>query len=98
MAQEERFNDVYVMRKLSSTQILALTIDGTWPAEFDHYESLLKIGAAAGHRACYADYTELMPIVLDLLRDRPSMTADELAELVNVFAPEAADLLSKARA
>lgn len=95
VAQEEGLNDVLIMRKLSSEESRGLHDSGVWPAYFDQYETLLRLGAEAGHHARYADTTNhiLQAIVEDLTRDRPDISVEEIATLLNIPVESAAILV-----
>ncbi len=47
-AQEERINDVWVMRKLHVREVERLIHDGVWPNDLDKYVTLLRAGRSAG--------------------------------------------------
>ena len=99
VAQEERFNEVYLLRRLSESEARAIDSGCGWPGDFDRYEDLLQIGAKAGHRASFLDPREqtLQAIAADMLRDRPHITASEISDLVNVCEQDGAWLLQTAK-
>lgn len=97
VAQEERLNDVWIMRKLSQTEASAIDTQDQWPPDFDHYETLIRIGAEHGHGARFWDSREAIDIVIDLVGQRASISAVDVASLVNVSRSSADELLSQAR-
>jgi hypothetical protein len=97
VAQEERFNDVWIMRKLPRELGDAIESRGEWPSDFDRYESLLTIGAAHGHVATFVNPGDALPIVIDLVGQRPEISDAEIASLVNVPQTVAGALSSQAR-
>ena len=98
IAQEERMNDVYIMRKLTSSVADRARNDGVWPDEFDKYETLLQIGPAHGHVCRFANATSAIPIAIDLVGQRPDITNAEIAKLVNISETEVQPIASHARA
>ncbi|MBL8523356.1 MAG: hypothetical protein JNN20_06690 [Betaproteobacteria bacterium] len=97
VAQEERFNDIWIMRRLSQEDASAIETQNRWPLDFDHYETLIRIGAEQGHAARFWDSREAIHIVIDLVGQRASISAAEVASLVNVSHSSADALLSQAR-
>ena len=55
VAQEERHNDVYILRRLELAEREAIRAENCWPSDFDRYETLLKIGKDAGHSVRFFD-------------------------------------------
>ena len=52
MAAEERQNDVFVLRRLSETQLGQIEACDSWPADFDEYETVVRLGSVVWrHRA-----------------------------------------------
>lgn len=86
-AQEERQNDVFVLRRLSDVQAAGINNDGVWPDYLDHYETLLALGRQAGHSVRWVDpigSSSLAATVQDLARDRPGIKISELMSLLNI--------------
>jgi hypothetical protein len=98
-AQEERHNDVYILRRLRPDERDAVLSEGVWPPDFDRYETLLKIGREAGCSVTYMDplHSSLVHTARDLISDRPDIQVSELALLLNVSSDLAAALARKAR-
>ena len=58
-----------------------------WPPDFDQYETLLRLGRAAGHTVRWADPvngSSLEWTIADLARQRPGISVAELAELLDL--------------
>lgn len=84
VAQEERQNDVVLLRRLTATELSRILADNIWPAGFDQYETLLRLGRAAGHTVKWVDPindSSLEWTISDLARQRPGIRVAELAEL-----------------
>ena len=98
VAQEERHNDLFILRRLDQAASDQLLRDGVWPAEFDQYEKLLKIGREAGHAVRFFDVADspLLHTVADLARERPGIRVSELAALLNLDLGVACDLARQA--
>lgn len=94
VAQEERHNDIFILRRLDATEAGRLLGEGVWPPDFDRFERLLEIGREAGHAVRYADVTDspLLHTVADLARERPGIRVSELAALLNLDPLVAAEL------
>ena len=100
VAQEERQNEVYLLRRIDDPGIVAgVVTPGRWPGDFDRYETLLSLGRAAGHRVRFVDplgASSLAATIVDLARERPGITVSELAELLNLDQATAAALADQA--
>lgn len=86
-AQEERQNDVFILRRLSDVQANSIINDGVWPDYLDHYETLLALGRQAGHLVRWVDpigSSSLAATVQELARDRPGIKISELMRLLNI--------------
>jgi hypothetical protein len=87
VAQEERQNDVFCLRRLADYEATALLENNTWPPDFDSYEGLLRRGLKAGKSArfVFPEHDEsLRWTIADLARARPGIRVSELAELLNL--------------
>jgi hypothetical protein len=87
VAQEERQNDVFLLRRITQDQLTRIMEQQEWPNDFDRYETLLRLGAEAGHRAVFADPvgdSSLRWSMQDLARERSRIRLSELASLLNV--------------
>ena len=87
VAQEERQNDVILVRRLTPSEFSQILRADLWPADFDQYETLLRLGRAAGHKVRWVDPindSSLEWTMADLARQRPGITVVELAELLDL--------------
>jgi hypothetical protein len=99
VAQEERHNDVFVLRRLTADELKALAAQDNWPPDFDTYETLLRLGRDTGRSVRYADpvgSSDLEWTMADLARQRPGINVGELAELLNLDDVTAAMIARKA--
>ena len=94
IAQEERHNDLFIMRRLDNATTERLLHNNVWPPDFDRYETLLEIGRAAGHSVRFFDVADspLLHTVTDLARERPGIRVSELASLLNLDPAVVVDL------
>ena len=94
IAQEERQNDLFILRRLDPATAERVIRDAVWPQDFDRYETLLEIGREAGHSVRFADVADspLMHTIADLAKERPGIRVSELASLLNLNPPVAAEL------
>jgi hypothetical protein len=86
VAQEERHNDLFILRRLDPATTERLVRDGVWPPDFDRYETLLEIGRQAGRSVQFADVADspLLHTIADLAKERPGIRVSELASLLNL--------------
>lgn len=86
IAQEERHNDVYLLKRLREEEARAIENDNLWPKDFARFEDLLRIGAQFGHRVQFVDLfnSSLESSVSDLTAARPDITDEEVANLLNL--------------
>lgn len=87
VAQEERQNDVFILRRLPPKEAEAIVLDHRWPPYFDSYATLLRLGRDAGHSVTFLDplgSSSLVTTMCDLARESPEMTLNEMAELLNI--------------
>ena len=87
VAQEERQNDIFCMRRLGSETVSSILAGSAWPDEFDRYESLLDIGRRSGRSVRFVDplgSSSLAATITDLARDRPGIKLSELCTLLNL--------------
>jgi hypothetical protein len=98
VAQEERHNDLFILRRLDQAASDRLLRDGVWPAEFDRYETLLEIGREAGHSVRFFDVADSPSLhtVTDLARERPGSRVSDLASLLSLNPGVAGDLARQA--
>jgi hypothetical protein len=98
VAQEERINDVFVIREMSDDEARDIQQLGSWPEDFNKYETLLRLGQEAGHSARFMDSrcATLQRTAKNLIDDRPEITDEEIADLLNVSPEDAAWLRDSA--
>ena len=94
VAQEERQNDIFILRRLNQEVADRLIKENIWPTEFDQYESLLRIGRDSGKSVRWADLADssLLATIADLAQGRPGIRVSELASLLNLDPVDAAGL------
>jgi hypothetical protein len=98
VAQEERQNDVMCLQKLAPATMQNVLNNGQWPAIFDHYESLLRLGIEAGKSVRFLDplnSKSLYWTISDLSKDRPGISISQIAELLNLDLDLAEELARK---
>lgn len=98
VAQEERHNDVFCLRRLDPEQGTSIVDDDVWPSDFDTYEALLEIGVKAGCSVRFVDplgSSSLSSTVEDLARTRPGIRVSEIARLLNLGTDLAATLAKR---
>ncbi len=65
VAQEERQNDVFCLRRLADGEATALIEHNIWPSDFDLYKALLRQGLDAGKSVWFAEPEEAQSFPLD---------------------------------
>jgi hypothetical protein len=95
VAQDERIYDNYYLRRLPPAALRDIVEYDLWPDEFLTYEQVLSLGKAAGKFWRYEDphSPALVTTAEELRRERPSITTQEIAELLAIPEVQAADLL-----
>jgi hypothetical protein len=84
---DSRLNDVYCLKRLDKEDSARLLASGIWPADFDRYETLLRMGYEAGRSVEYdvpLESKELYGTIADLARERPGIAVSELAHLLHL--------------
>lgn len=86
IAQEERQNDIFILRRLDQETSEALINNDVWPSDFDRYERLLQIGRDARREVRFADPfdSSLLFTIKDLASERPGIRVSEIATLLNL--------------
>lgn len=94
VAQEERHNDLFLLRRLDPETAGQLLDAGIWPPDFDRFETLLQIGRESGHVFRFLNVADspMLHTIADLARERPGIRVSELAPLLNVDLTVAAEL------
>jgi hypothetical protein len=99
IAQEERIFDEHVLRRLSVAEANRISANAEWPIEFLSYERVLNTGHALRIRPCVF-LERLSPSLIwtadDLRKERPDISAEEIAFLLGITATHAKRLLAKA--
>ena len=96
VAQEERQNDIFILRKLDWSSKELLLRDNVWPPDFERFEALLEIGRDYGKQVQFFDIenSSLLWTMADLARERPGISVSRLAWLLNLT-PETALKLAR---
>ncbi len=96
VAQEERQNDVFCMRRLGEGEAASIRSGRGWPKDFDRYEGLLEMGLSAGRSVRFADpmRSSLPWTIRDLAAAQPGIRVSTLARLLNLD-PETAHALAR---
>jgi hypothetical protein len=97
IAQDERVHDNFYLKRLTR-EGLRLLLDGHWSDDFLTYEQVLRLGVEAGRTCRFLDPLDssLVWTVEDLRRQRPAITADEIAYLLAVPVDLADKLIERA--
>ena len=82
VGSEERQNDVFCLRRMSEGEADAALRNNSWPADFDRYETLIRLGIAAGIVFRFVDPMDTRDAMADLARERPGIRVSELAHLL----------------
>jgi len=99
VAQEERQNDVFCLRRMDPLEFDRAGRENDWPGDFDRYENLLQIGKAAGRTVRWVDPMNsfsLRSTVTDLARERPHIRVSEIAALLDLDLSVTAELARRA--
>lgn len=97
VAQEERQNDVFCLRRLDAGEVNELLQNNVWPPDFDSYESLLRLGYDAGVTFEFANPEQASSLrwtIVDLAKAKPGIRVAELASLLNLE-PDRARILAE---
>lgn len=87
VAQEERQNDIFCLRRLDEQTVAAVIERSEWPPDFDRYETLLRMGSDAGRAVTFLDPigdSSLKWTIADLAQERPGISVSELCDLLNI--------------
>lgn len=96
VAQEERIFDEYFLKRLDASEAGKISSDDLWPPEFLTYERVLRVGRKLSQPCRFLEELALSLVwtAEDLRKERPDITAEEVAYLVGVTPQHAARLLS----
>jgi len=86
VAQEERINDVFLLRRISDEIAADIRNSDAWPDEFKTFSSLLRIGRERGHNCRFVDTLSpaLLQTVHDLAVEKPGINVSEIAYLLEI--------------
>ncbi len=87
VAQEERQNDIFCLRRLDEQTVTRVIERSVWPPDFDRYETLLRIGRDSGRSWRFLDPvgdSSLECTIADLARERPGIPVSDLCGLLNI--------------
>jgi hypothetical protein len=95
VAQDERIHDNYYLKRLTAEALRGIVDDNIWPEDFLSYEQVLKVGVESGHTCTFFDTRSpaLISTVGDLKRERPNISADEIASLLAIPLGDVTQLL-----
>jgi hypothetical protein len=99
VAQEERQNDVFVLRRLTNAELTRILTSDSWPTYFDAYGTLVRLGTAAGHRVRFLDPlgdSSLLVTMVDIAKEEPGIALAALAEMLNLDTETAAIIADQA--
>lgn len=95
VAQDERIYDNYYLRRLEPSTLGRIIEEGQWPDEFLAYEHVLSLGQTAGRPWTFQDPSSpaLVDTAMDLRRERPDISADDVARLLSIPLADAERML-----
>jgi hypothetical protein len=98
IAQDDRIYDDFFFRRVDEA-VLAKAVMGEWPQHFSTYESVLSAGRTLSSPPRFFDPMagSLQWSVEDLLKERPAISIDEIANLLGLSINHAARLVRKVR-
>jgi hypothetical protein len=97
IAQDERIHDNYYLKRLSPEAAEAVVVRDLWPSDFLTYEQDLLLGIRSGKTCSFFDPRDpaLVATANDLMRERPDISAVEIAHLLGIN-PKGAEALRSA--
>ena len=86
VGQEERQNDVVCLKRLSQDESENIIKNNSWPGYFQTYEELLQLGKSHGRSVRFfePENSSLYYTIVDLAKQRPGISIDEIASLLNL--------------
>jgi hypothetical protein len=97
VAQEERINDIFIMRKLRGEETEQLLENDRWPDDFDLFARLLEIGRRAGRIHFFNPESSLLfTTTVDLAGEQPNIPLTKIASLLNLDLAAAEKLARRA--
>ena len=97
VAQEERHNDCFCLKRLDNETAIKILNDNIWPSIFDKYEYLLQIEMEAGKSVRFWDplNSSLKYTIEDLTIEHPGIKLSWIAKLLNIDINLAKDIAKK---
>jgi len=97
IAQDERINDNFYLRRLDVITAEAIRDQSKWPDEFLTYEQVLMLGIKMSTPCVFLDPRSpaLVYTANDLRRERPDISVEEIAHLLAISAADAAHLFQR---
>jgi hypothetical protein len=95
VAQDDRIYDNYYLKRLNSDEAQDIVEAVRWPDDFISYERVLRLGRTLSQPWTFLDPQSpaLIATAEDLRKERPEITADEIAYLLGIKLKAAARLL-----
>lgn len=86
IAQEERHNDIFLIRKISDSELSKINNNNIWPTIFDDYSNLLEIWHNHGISTYHANPYEwtIKNIIEDILMENNKIDINKLSKLLNI--------------
>jgi len=99
IAQDERIHDNFYLKRVSEQAAQDIVDHSRWPPDFMTYEQVLRLGRESGRIAIFADdhSPALVETAADLRRERPDISAQEIAYVLAISVKAAARLLKGLR-
>ena len=96
VAQDERIYDNYYLKRLSPSEAQDIARAERWPVDFITYERILRLGRTLSQPWTFEDPASpsLVWTAEDLVKERPDITVEEIADLLAIE-PEAAARLRR---
>jgi hypothetical protein len=95
VAQDDCIYDNYYLRRIAPSEIREIGESGRWPDDFISYERVLRLGRTLSQPWTFLDPRSpaLVWTAEELVKERPSITAEEIAYLLGIEPKAAARLL-----
>jgi len=80
VAADERINDVFLMRRLTTGELGAIVEERKWPRDFKQFAEVLRVGCERGHRWVFGDpeCPALVETVVELAREEDGIKLRDL--------------------
>ena len=98
IGSEERINDEFILKRLSTTVSEKILNDDIWPEDFKKYSSLLLICRDQGKSVRFMDTVSraLVFTAIDLAQEKPGIRLQEISDLLQVELDQAEAIVEKA--